>query len=175
MEQVIANHERRSDIPSLRTYLEEHPSLFLDGERYAIIFRNAGGLFRVSEGTITVFPEITDRQFVKKLRTLAEKPLKAQLRQLVEALQLHVASIQIRDQKSRWGSCSSGGSISLNWRLILMPPSLQQHIMLHELAHLIHPDHSPRFWSLLESWDPDLRDHKALLKKQGNLWIQLGR
>ena len=175
MEQVIVNHEKRSDIPSLRAYLEEHPSLFLDGEHHTIIFRNAGGLFKVSEGVITVFPEITDQQLVKKLRKLAEFPLESQLRQLAKAFRLRVASVRIRDQKSRWGSCSSGGKISLNWRLILMPPGLQRHIMLHELAHLIHPNHSSQFWSLLENWDSDFLENKSLLRKKGKVWIVLGR
>ena len=175
MEQVIANHEKRSDIPSLYTYLEEHPSLFLDGERHTIIFRNAGGLFKVGEGVITIFPEITDQQLVKKLWKLAEFSLRSQLRQLAKELRLGVTSVQIRNQKSRWGSCSSRGRISLNWRLILMPPGLQRHIILHELAHLVHPDHSLQFWSLLESWDSDFRENKTLLRKKGKVWIALGR
>ena len=175
MEQVIANHEKRSDIPSLREYLEEYPSLYLGGHHYTIHFRNAGGLFKVGDEVISIFPEITDRQLVKKLRKLAEEPLKTALRQIAAALRLQVATVQIRDQQSRWGSCSAGGRISLNWRLILMPPDLQQHIMLHELAHIVHPDHSPQFWALLENWDSDTRKHKALLKKQGKIWIQLGR
>jgi predicted metal-dependent hydrolase len=54
--------------------------------------------------------------------------------------------VQVRNQQSRWGSCSSRGSIALNWRLVQMPDDVADYVMLHELVHLEHPNHSTRFW-----------------------------
>lgn len=66
-------------------------------------------------------------------------------------------SFQIRLQKSRWGSCSRRGTLSLNAKLLLIPRSAARYVLLHELCHLVHPDHSPRFWTLLQEWEPEAR------------------
>ena len=59
---------------------------------------------------------------------------------------LRPVRVQVRNQQSRWGSCSARGNIALNWRLVQMPPDVADYVMLHELIHLEHPDHSTRFW-----------------------------
>ncbi|MBL7988271.1 MAG: M48 family metallopeptidase [Chlorobi bacterium] len=74
-------------------------------------------------------------------------------------------NVTIRDQKTKWGSCSKQGNISLNWRLILFPEEVRRYIVIHELCHLQHFDHSPKFWSLVEHFDPDFRTSVAWLKK----------
>lgn len=70
----------------------------------------------------------------------------------------------IRDQRTRWGSCSSNKTISLNWRLIQIPPRHCDYIVLHELNHLKHMDHSIRFWRSLEAICPWFRESEAWLK-----------
>ena len=79
-----------------------------------------------------------------------------------------------RNQKSRWGSCSSNGNISLNIRLIFLPPELVDYVFVHELAHLRHPDHSPRFWSAVEGMLPGALQHRRALGQVDHLlpdWI----
>ena len=120
-------------------------------------------------------PVITDAQLIRKLQILAKEPLSRHLLKLAAEVGVKVASIHIRDQRSRWGSCSGRKSISLNWRLILMPHALQRHILLHELAHIPHPNHSKRFWDCLQEWDPDTSLHRETLRKHGSRWIALGR
>lgn len=73
--------------------------------------------------------------------------------------------LSFRCQKSRWGSCSSDGSLSLNWRLLAAPLSVIDYVVVHELAHLVHPNHSKRFWSLVEKHKSNFKDDNRWLKK----------
>ncbi|MDE6404610.1 MAG: M48 family metallopeptidase [Lachnospiraceae bacterium] len=75
--------------------------------------------------------------------------------------------ITIRDQKTRWGSCSAKGTLSFNWRLMLAPPAVLDYVVVHELCHLTHMDHSKAFWTLVESVCPDYRIHRKWLKEHG--------
>ena len=76
--------------------------------------------------------------------------------------------VTIRNQKTRWGSCSSTGAISLNWRLIQVPAFVRDYVILHELVHLDHLDHSTRFWERLAKACPNLNAAEAWLKLHGN-------
>lgn len=149
--------------------------LALNGMATEVNFISAGGLMKRTNNTVSFYSEITENQLVRSLQTLAKEPLTSMLTRLAVETKLEVLKVQIRDQKSRWGSCSSRKSISLNWRLILMPHALQEHIILHELAHLVHPNHSNRFWELLKSWDPHFEANTRILKTHGSKWINLGR
>lgn len=73
------------------------------------------------------------------------------------------AKVSYRSQKTRWGSCSSRGQISLNWRLVLAPYEVCDYVVIHELAHLRHPNHSSRFWTLVASYCPDYAKWKQWL------------
>jgi predicted metal-dependent hydrolase len=72
--------------------------------------------------------------------------------------------ISIRDQRTRWGSCSPGGSLSFSWRLLLMPPDVLDYVVVHELCHLEVLDHSRRFWRLVERARPDWRSQRDWLR-----------
>ena len=74
-------------------------------------------------------------------------------------------AIHIRDQKSRWGSCSTKGSLNLNWRLMMLEPQLAEYVVVHELAHLSEMNHSPAFWSVVESALPDMKQRRKRLKE----------
>jgi len=77
------------------------------------------------------------------------------------------ARIQIRDQRTRWGSCSSTGTLSFNWRLVLAPFEVLDYVVVHELCHLRVPNHSRRFWQLVETRRPDWRERKGWLDEHG--------
>ena len=87
--------------------------------------------------------------------------------------------ITIREQKTRWGSCSSAGNLNfnwklvlrLNWKLIMAPPGILDYVVVHELCHLKEMNHSPRFWAVVEKELPDYRERREKLKKMGK---QLG-
>ncbi|MCL5047727.1 MAG: M48 family metallopeptidase [Firmicutes bacterium] len=84
---------------------------------------------------------------------------------LAEEREMIVNSVAIRSQRTRWGSCSSTGKISLNKVLLFLPPDLVNHIMLHELCHIKEMNHSKRFWELLAAEDRNAQLAKSRLKK----------
>jgi predicted metal-dependent hydrolase len=75
--------------------------------------------------------------------------------------------IQIRDQRSRWGSCSTTGTLSFNWRLVLAPFEVLDYVVVHELCHMREPNHSGRFWKLVEVRRPDWRAQRDWLDQHG--------
>lgn len=85
------------------------------------------------------------------------------LRELSRRHDLPYENVRLRTQKSRWGSCSSGGTISLNARLLFLPEPLVEHVLLHELAHTRHLNHGREFYALLAALDPDCARHDSLL------------
>lgn len=86
---------------------------------------------------------------------------------------LHVTygNITIRDQKTRWGSCSSRGNLNFNWRLMLAPPRVLDYVVVHELCHRKHMDHSPAFWQEVGNLLPDYKTLRKWLKDNGNTLI----
>jgi predicted metal-dependent hydrolase len=86
-----------------------------------------------------------------------------------EASRLGVAyrRIRVADQRTRWGSCSSAGTLSFSWRLVLAPLAVLDYVVVHELCHLRVPNHSPRFWTLVEHARPGWREQRAWLRKHG--------
>ena len=78
--------------------------------------------------------------------------------------------VTIRGQRSRWGSCSGKGTVSLNWRLMMVPSALADYVVVHELCHLRHMNHSPRFWAMVGGVVPDYRERRRSLNAlQGRL------
>jgi len=80
-------------------------------------------------------------------------------------------SISVRDYKSRWGSCSSKGEISYNWRIIIAPHQIVDYVVVHELCHLKHPNHSPEYWKSVKRVNPEYKEHRQWLKEHGATWI----
>jgi predicted metal-dependent hydrolase len=79
--------------------------------------------------------------------------------------------LTIRGQRTRWASCSSGGAMSFNWRLLLAPEAILDYVIEHEVCHLEVMDHSPRFWALLESRVPGWREHARWLSRYGSTLV----
>jgi hypothetical protein len=77
--------------------------------------------------------------------------------------------VTVRGQRSRWGSCSRKGTISLNFRLIQLPPEVCDYILIHELMHLRQQNHSRRFWRLVEKACPEFREAERWLRTHGTM------
>jgi predicted metal-dependent hydrolase len=101
------------------------------------------------------------------LRALARDELGPRLSGLAASHGLTIAGMTIRNQKSRWGSCSRRGTIALNFRLVQMPPDVCDYILIHELMHLTQQNHSRSFWRLVESACPGFRAAERWLKTEG--------
>ena len=91
------------------------------------------------------------------LAGVARKHLVPALNQAAQEYDLSVARVQVRGQKTRWGSCSSSGTISINFCLLFLPQDWVEYLFLHELCHTRHLDHSRRFWKLVGEYQPDYR------------------
>ncbi len=109
------------------------------------------------------------QQVERQLRIQASQELPQRLIKLarLHGLDDKIRRITIRSQRTRWGSCSRRGTVSLNWRLIQLPPSVSDYILLHELAHLRHMNHGPRFWAEVERLCPDYLRAEEWLKQHG--------
>ena len=103
----------------------------------------------------------------KALRQQAARELTPQLLALAAIHGLEVRRVSIRNQRSRWGSCSPRGHIALNYRLVLMPPEVREYILIHELMHLKQANHSIRFWRLVEAACPAFREAERWLRAHG--------
>lgn len=105
------------------------------------------------------------RPLAEHLRKLAKEELPELVLAAAREHRVRVAKVAIRDQKTRWGSCSSNRAISLNWRLVMAPEATRDYIVLHELMHLRQMNHSPAFWRLVEAACPDFRKHERWLSE----------
>lgn len=112
--------------------------------------------------------EIIKRELIEWYKREARIKYKERVELYKNKLNVDFNKIYIRDQKTRWGSCSSKGNLNFNWRLIMAPLPVMDYIVVHELAHLIHPNHGRDFWRLVESVIPDYIEKKEWLKIYGN-------
>ena len=101
------------------------------------------------------------------LRAQAQVLLPARLAIQSEQAGLRPRLVRLRDTKSRWGSCSSDGTIMLCWRLVMAPKEVQHYIIAHELAHLRHMNHGPDFWLLVDKLTPHRRQAEKWLRANG--------
>ncbi|MDQ8184506.1 SprT family zinc-dependent metalloprotease [Pelagicoccus sp. SDUM812002] len=117
-----------------------------------------------------------ERVFIADEDMDLSRPLKAHLSEmakvefpkrayrLAERVGETVTKVVVRDQKTRWGSCSTSGTISLNWRLLLASESTRDYVIIHELMHMKRFDHSAKFWALVAKACPAYQEHEAWLK-----------
>jgi hypothetical protein len=102
-----------------------------------------------------------------RLTSMAARELPGRCAELAKVHGFSIARVSVRNQRSRWGACSPRRVITLNWRLVLMPPAVSDYVLLHELAHLVQPNHSRRFWREVERICPWWRDAERWLRRHG--------
>ncbi|NBC81948.1 MAG: DUF45 domain-containing protein [Bacteroidetes bacterium] len=113
-------------------------------------------------------PKIQDfirREYLKLIRTDAETYLPERLRQLAEQYGFIFNHVTIRNQRTRWGSCSTKGNINLNMHLVRLPQELLDMVLIHELCHTLHPNHGKLFYKLLYAIIPDYKNRNSRIKK----------
>ncbi len=120
--------------------------------------------------------EEREQKFTKEQRDALEKRYRKAAKEYfpkradyyAQVLGVHYERIRIAEQKTRWGSCSSKGTLSFNWKLMLAPPKVLDYVVVHELCHLKEMNHSRAFWSLVEQVMPDYKEYRTWLKENGN-------
>jgi len=99
------------------------------------------------------------------LKKYAKEHLPALLKKVAVDMQVDYRAVSIRLQKARWGSCSVQGNISLNAKLLLLPPYVMRYVLVHELSHLEHMNHSAAFWQHVEQFEPNYRKRRFELRQ----------
>ena len=107
------------------------------------------------------------RLLTRWLKAQATQVLRERTREVGARMGLAARRIYVRNLKRRWGSCWPGGSLSFSYRLVMAPPRILDYVVVHELAHLREPNHSPRFWALVAQHDPDPGEAKRWLRTLG--------
>jgi len=160
-----------------------HPRTWLAGTE--ILFRGEcvrieagadgqGGLVRFGSEIVPVADAAGDLRpaIERHLQELAVRELPPRVLELAALHGLAVQRIAIRNQRTRWGSCSRRGTISLNWRLVQVPPSVRDYLVLHELAHLREMNHSSRFWDEVARLCPAYREAERWLQRNSALLVR---
>jgi len=124
----------------------------------------AADVFRVARLEGDLRPTL-EAHFLRR----AKIELPARTWELAAVTGVEVKLVTVRNQRSRWGSCSANGTISLNWRLVQTPEFVRDYIIYHELMHLREMNHSERFWARVEEVCPGWRDAEAWIKRNGAL------
>lgn len=153
----------------------DHPAIYFHGRPMAVrLYRDPShlgqGQIELTETALII--RVSAESRIRPARVLenwlkrqAREAIKAELDELLPVLGEKPVPLAIRDQKTRWGSCSTTRRLSFNWRLIMAPPESLRYLVIHEAAHLVHHDHSDRFWGLVEELMPDFRQHQNWLRK----------
>lgn len=109
---------------------------------------------------------------VQHLADLALKVIPQKVKQYAKIINVSYGNITIRNQKTRWGSCSSTGNLNFNCLLMLAPDEVINYVVIHELCHLIEMNHSEAFWRQVEYVMPDYKEQRQWLKEHGNAIMQ---
>ena len=150
--------QRLTTPPGTVPFLGAHLRLRHDKHRSRIT-RVGGELYVPATGTA----EALERWY----RTQARNEIAPRLTKATQTLGKPHTGLAIRSQRTRWGSCSSTGAMSFNWRLLLAPEPVLDYVVWHEACHLVVMDHSQRFWALVERHVPDYREHRTWLRRNG--------
>jgi predicted metal-dependent hydrolase len=168
MRDQLAKQRARPPVPSI--WPPGHTILFR-GEKIRLEADPEGRVVRFADEIVPYAGPWDDLRDVvtRRMRALATAELPVLLRAQAARQRLHVVRVQVRDQRSRWGSCSPGKTVALNWRLIMAPAQVAEYVIVHELAHLKEPNHSDRFWREVAAVFPGWEAAERWLKEHGRL------
>jgi len=160
-----------------REELETADSIYLFGKKYGKVTLYDPNIpigFGANENDLVynvINPETTvnSPEYIKAierfLKRTAESFILPKTKELTHTYKLSVGKITFRQQKTRWGSCSSEGNLNFNWRLVHFSPRAIEYVIAHELAHLTHHNHSRAFWRLVEKYMPDYKKLQKQFKR----------
>lgn len=145
----------------------------LRGVMHELVHERGRGGARVEPGTPPRLvvpapdPDLFESRLVRFLKAEALADLRARVAVHAAALGVKPARIQVKEVRSRWGSCTSEGALAFSWRVVLAPPFVLDYLAAHEVAHLIEMNHSRRFWALVRNCLPDFERGRRWLHEHG--------
>lgn len=152
---------------------EEGECFFFLGEHYPIRISEKSKRPLIFDGENFVFSQASQfrarRVFLEWYRREAKKILSERVKFFAKKYSIPVQSVKVNDAKTRWGSCSEKGSLNFSFRLIMAPMSVVDYVVIHELAHIRHRNHSRLFWKAVGEMFPGYEKEKRWLKKNGHL------
>lgn len=159
--------------------LVEEDRVILLGKYYETIIKksNINRVFiekdKVIINTVSLEKTYTRKLIVDWYKKIATDIIGARAMEVSNKISIKPSKIIIKNQKSIWGSCNSKKEIRLNWRLVLMPYAVMEYIIIHELCHIKHMNHSKEFWSLVNYYCNDYKKSKIWLKENGVMLMNL--
>lgn len=168
-------------VPKAKEYVNGESFTYL-GRNYRLkCVKSATGDVKLKNGylNVPVADAMREEKLTGFLRTSLEQwyfskaleKLKEKTKRYSEILGVKPISVSIKEYKSRWGSCSTNGEVTYNWRIIIAPHHIVDYIVVHELCHLLEHNHGPKYWKHVESVVPDYRICREWLKKHGQTLI----
>jgi len=124
----------------------------------------------VDDDSIRLRKSAVEQSSVKQVlenfyRSRAREYLTDRVDHYAERMGVEYEKLELRNQRTRWESCSTGGTISLNWRIVMAPPEVVDYLVIHELAHLSEQSHNTEFWQRVEDYDPEYKTHAKWLEQ----------
>lgn len=154
-----------------RAFPERSGSVWLAGQPVPVIHDpagRAGAALRDGRLVVGGARADADAAIERWYRREARHRLELTAQREAPRLDVRFQALSVRDQRTRWGSCSHNGRLSFSWRLVLAPPCVLDYVVVHELCHVREFNHSPSFWRLVESARPDWRDAAGWLREHGH-------
>jgi hypothetical protein len=142
---------------------EDHLIVSAPGRRRVAVARSDGG----PELRVCGPSDMAAARLARWMKSEARSDLERAVARHAGRLEAAAGRIAIRDQRSRWGSCSTTGTLSFSWRLVMAPPLVLDYVAAHEVAHLREMNHGPRFWKLVRQSYGDYGPPRAWLRKHG--------
>jgi predicted metal-dependent hydrolase len=176
IEHFIKNHQRWILNNAHKVKTDSHLSslklIYILGKSYQFLIvpssRNKLTIdtdnFIVTAFTSNISQSSLKTLFDQAFRSFSKKLIEKEIINLSKQFVFSYKKISIRNQKSRFGSCSSSGALSFNWQIVLFPYEKFRHVICHEIAHLTHHNHSKSFWNLVAQYDPNWKANNRWLR-----------
>jgi len=145
---------------------QSYPLEIVQGQKRKLILD--GDVFRLAESAQANAEMVFQDWYRKQARRVIEPRVVA----FAGKHQLHYEKIRISSARPRWGSCSAKGTLSFSWRLILIHPDVIDYVIIHELTHTVHHNHSKRFWKLVENLLPEYKERRKQLREYGKRTLE---
>jgi predicted metal-dependent hydrolase len=176
---TLQKQQNKAKSLQLKKYLAGEKFLYR-GRNYPLVIEKTPGpefytIFKGSRIVTYVPPDLSPREQSLMVKNLIEKWYRGQAENILpeqvdyysKLLALPYKKLKIKDQKTRWGSCSAKKNINLNWRIIMAPNQVIAYVIIHELTHLRYMNHSQQFWDTVEHYLPDYKKWKTWLAENG--------